>query len=259
MLKGRRAIVTGSTTGIGQGIANAIAAAGCAVMLNGFGEAAEIEAQRAEMIRRYGVEVLYNGADLAKPEDCEQLVRDTEKRLGGVDILVNNAGIQHIAPIEDFPIERWQAVIAVNLSSFFYTMRAALPCMKARNWGRLINISSAHGLIASTNKCAYIAAKHGILGLTKAVALENAKTGVTCNAICPGWVLTELVKKQIALRAQTQGISYEQAQQNLIATEPTGRFSTPEEMGALAVFLCGEHAGNITGASFCSDGGYTAQ
>lgn len=259
MLEGRRAIITGSTTGIGKGIAEALAAAGCAVMLNGFGEAAEIEAQRTEMSRRYGVEVLYNGADLAKPEDCEQLVRDAEKRLGGVDILVNNAGIQYISPVEDFPIDRWQAVIAVNLSSAFYTIRAALPCMKARNWGRLINISSAHGLIASTNKCAYVAAKHGILGLTKAVALENARTGVTCNAICPGWVLTELVKKQIALRAQTQGITYEQAQANLIATEPSGRFNTPEEMGALAVFLCGEHSGNTTGASFCADGGYTAQ
>jgi len=259
MLKGRRAVVTGSTTGIGKGIAEALAGAGCAVMLNGFGEAADIEAQRAEMSRRFCVEVLYNGADLARPEDCEQLVRDAEKRLGGVDILVNNAGIQYISPVEDFPVERWQAVIAVNLSSAFYTIRAALPGMKARNWGRLINISSAHGLVASVNKCAYVAAKHGILGLTKAVALENAKTGVTCNAICPGWVLTELVKKQIALRAQTQGITYEQAQQNLIATEPSGRFNTPEEMGGLAVFLCGEHAGNTTGASFCSDGGYTAQ
>jgi len=259
MLKGRRAVVTGSTTGIGKGIAEALAGAGCAVMLNGFGEAADIEAQRAEMSRRFCVEVLYNGADLARSEDCEQLVRDAEKRLGGVDILVNNAGIQYISPVEDFPVERWQAVIAVNLSSAFYTIRAALPGMKARNWGRLINISSAHGLVASVNKCAYVAAKHGILGLTKAVALENAKTGVTCNAICPGWVLTELVKKQIALRAQTQGITYEQAQQNLIATEPSGRFNTPEEMGGLAVFLCGEHAGNTTGASFCSDGGYTAQ
>jgi 3-hydroxybutyrate dehydrogenase len=259
MLKGRVAIVTGSTTGIGQGIANSLAAAGCAVMLNGFGDPGEIEKQRTAMCKQYGVQVLYNAADLSKFEACEELVRDTEKRLGRVDILVNNAGIQHVAPVEEFPVERWDAVIAVNLSSAFHTIRVALPGMKARKWGRIINISSAHGIIASVNKAAYVAAKHGIIGLTKVVALENAKAGITCNAILPGWTLTPLAEKQVAARAQAQGISIEQAQKNLLAPQPTGEFVTVEQLGGLAVFLCSEAASSITGASICQDGGYTAQ
>jgi 3-hydroxybutyrate dehydrogenase len=259
MLKGRRAIVTGSTSGIGAGYARALAAEGCAVMLNGFGDPDEIEKQRASMAKQFGVEVLFNGADLANPDECVQLVRDTEERLGGVDILINNAGIQHVALIEEFPVDRWDAIIAVNLSSAFHTIRAALPCMKARKWGRLINTASAHGLVASANKVAYCTAKHGIVGLTKVVALETAQTGVTCNAICPGWVLTPLVKKQIEAIAQEQGISLEQAEHHLLMKEPTMRFTTVEQLGALAVFLCSEAAPNITGAAIAADGGWTAQ
>ena len=259
-LKGRRAVVTGSTSGIGEGYARALAAAGCAVMLNGFGDAAEIEKQRAGMAKQYGVEVLYNPADLSKPEECAELVRDAEKRLGGVDILINNAGIQFTSPIEDFPIDRWNAIIAINLSSAFHTICAALPCMKARKWGRLINTASSHGLVASINKVAYCAAKHGIVGLTKVVALENAQTGVTCNAICPGWVLTPLVKKQIEARAKENKISIQQAEHDLlIEKEPSARFTTVEQLGALAVFLCSDDASNITGATIANDGGWTAQ
>ena len=260
MLKGRRAVVTGSTSGIGEGYARALAAAGCAVMLNGFGDAAAIEQQRAGMAKQYGVEVLYNPADLSKPEECAELVHDAEKRLGGVDILVNNAGIQFTSPIEDFPIDRWNAIIAINLCSAFHTIRAALPCMKQRGWGRLINTASTHGLVASINKVAYVSAKHGIVGLTKVVALETARTGVTCNAICPGWVLTPLVKKQIEAKAKENNISLEQAEHDLLAEkEPSLRFTSVEQLGGLAVFLCSDAASNITGATITSDGGWTAQ
>jgi 3-hydroxybutyrate dehydrogenase len=260
MLKGRRAVVTGSTSGIGEGYARALAAAGCSVMLNGFGDPAEIEKQRAGMAAQYGVEVLYNGADLSKAEECANLVRDAEQRLGGIDILINNAGIQFVSPIDEFPVDRWNAIIAINLSSAFHTIRAALPCMKARRWGRIINTASAHGLVASANKVAYVAAKHGIVGLTKVVALEVAQTGVTCNTICPGWVLTPLVKKQIEARAQTQGISIQQAEHDLlIEKEPSARFTTVEQLGGLAVFLCSNDASNITGANISNDGGWTAQ
>ena len=260
MLKGRRAVVTGSTSGIGEGYARALAAAGCAVMLNGFGDAAEIEKQRTGMAKQYGVEVLYNPADLSKPEECAELVHDAEKRLGGVDILINNAGIQFVSPIEDFPIDRWNAIIAINLCSAFHTIRAALPCMKKRGWGRLINTGSTHGLVASINKVAYVSAKHGIVGLTKVVALETARTGVTCNAICPGWVLTPLVKKQIEAKAKENNISMQQAEHDLLAEkEPSLRFTTVEQLGALAVFLCSDAASNITGTTIASDGGWTAQ
>jgi len=259
MLKGRRAIVTGSTSGIGAGYARALAAEGCAVMLNGFGDPEEIERQRASMAKEFKVPVLFNGADLGNPEECVQLVRETEKRLGGVDILINNAGIQYVAPVEEFPADRWDAIIAVNLSSAFHTIRAALPCMKARKWGRLINTASAHGLVASVNKVAYCTAKHGIVGLTKVVALEAAQTGVTCNAICPGWVLTPLVQKQIEAIAQEQGISLKEAEHQLLMKEPTMRFTTIEQLGALAAFLCSEAASNITGAAIAADGGWTAQ
>ncbi|MBC7906942.1 MAG: 3-hydroxybutyrate dehydrogenase [Rhodospirillaceae bacterium] len=260
MLKGKAAIVTGSTSGIGLGIAHALAAQGANLMLNGFGDAAEIEALRAGMAGQYGVTVLYDGADLSKTEACVALVRHTEAQLGRVDILVNNAGIQHVAPVQDFPPERWDAVIAINLSSAFHTIRAALPGMKARNWGRIINIASAHGLVASPNKSAYVAAKHGLLGLTKVVALENAETLVTCNAICPGWVLTPLVQRQIDARAATEGVTVDFAARELLSEkQPSKRFTTPEQIGELTVFLCSDGAGNMTGTSLPVDGGWTAQ
>jgi 3-hydroxybutyrate dehydrogenase len=260
MLKGRRAIVTGSTSGIGLGITRALAAEGCAIMLNGFGDAGEIEKLRSELSTEFGVKILYNGADLSKGEACAELVRDAERRLGGVDVLVNNAGIQHVAPIESFPPDCWDAILAINLSSAFHTIRAALPRMKSRGWGRLINIASTHGLVASVNKVAYVAAKHGIVGLTKVVALETARTGITCNAICPGWVHTTLVQKQIEARAKNEGIPVEQAERDLLAEKhPSERFTTVEQLGGLAVFLTTPAADNLTGATLPVDGGWLAQ
>ena len=260
MLRGRKAIVTGSTSGIGLGIARALAAEGVAVMLNGFGDMAEIEALRLGLAAEFEVTVLYNGADLSLAEGCEGLVRDAESRLGGVDILVNNAGIQHVAPIDQFPADRWDAVIAINLSSAFHTIRTVLPGMKAQGFGRLINIASTHGLVASANKAAYVAAKHGLVGLTKVVALETAETGVTCNAICPGWVLTALVQKQIDSRAANEGLDLAAAERELlIEKQPSARFTTVEQLGALAVFLCGPGAANMTGTALPVDGGWTAQ
>ena len=258
MLKGRNAVVTGSTSGIGLGIARALAAQGCGIMLNGFGDG--IEDLRAGLAKEFGVTVLYNGADLSKAEECASLIEDAEKRLGSVDILVNNAGIQHVDAVENFPVARWDAVIAINLSSAFHTIRTALPGMKARGWGRLINVASVHGLVASVNKAAYVAAKHGIIGLTKVVALENAENGITCNAICPGWVLTPLVQKQIDARAEAQGVSIADAGRDLLSEkQPSKRFTTPEELGELAVFLSSKAAGNMTGTSLTMDGGWTAQ
>jgi 3-hydroxybutyrate dehydrogenase len=260
MLKGKSAIVTGSTSGIGLGVARALASKGAKVMLNGFGDGAEIERLRVAMAAEFGVEVAYNGADLSTAEGCVALVEDAVARLGGCDILVNNAGIQYVAQVEDFPPERWDAVIAVNLSSAFHTVRTALPGMKARNWGRIINIASAHGLVASINKVAYIAAKHGLVGLTKVVALECAETGITCNAICPGWVLTPLVQKQIDARAAAQGVAVEQAGRDLLSEkQPSKRFTTPEQIGELTLFLCSDGAGNMTGTALPIDGGWTAQ
>jgi 3-hydroxybutyrate dehydrogenase len=260
MLKGRVAIVTGSTSGIGLGIARALAAEGCNLMMNGFGDLCEIEKLRAGMEREFAVTALYNGADLSRGEQCTQLVADAEKRLGKVDILVNNAGIQHISPVESFPVERWDAIIALNLSSAFHTIRAVLPGMQDRDWGRIVNIASAHGLVASANKVAYVSAKHGLMGLTKVVALENAGKGITCNAICPGWVLTPLVQKQIEMRAQKHGIPLPQAERELlIEKEPSGKFTSIEEIAALAVFLCGDAARNMTGVPISNDGGWTAQ
>jgi len=260
MLKGRVAVVTGSTSGIGLGIARALAAEGCAVMMNGFGDAAEIERQRAGLAEEFGVQALFSGADLSKPEGCAELISGAEERLGAVDILVNNAGIQHVSPIEDFPVDRWDAIIAVNLSSTFHTIRRALQGMKSRGWGRLINIASVHGLVASPNKVAYCAAKHGLIGLTKVVALETAKTGITCNAICPGWVLTPLVRRQTEARAESEDISVAGAEhQFLIEKQPSLRFTTVEEVGALVVFLSSDGASNLTGASIPVDGGWTAQ
>jgi 3-hydroxybutyrate dehydrogenase len=260
MLKGRKAIVTGSTSGIGLGIARALAAQGCSIMMNGFGDPGEIERLRAGLEKDFGVQAVFHGADLSRAAGCEALVADAEKRLGAVDILVNNAGIQFVSPIENFPPERWDAIIAVNLSSAFHTIRVALPGMRGRGWGRLINISSTHGLVASINKVAYVAAKHGIVGITKVVALETAQSGITCNAICPGWTKTPLVEKQIEARAKQEGIPIAQAEHDLLAEkQPSERFTKVEQIGALAVFLCSEGAANMTGAAIPIDGGWTAQ
>ncbi len=260
MPKGRTALVTGSTSGIGLAIARALAADGCDIMLNGFGDPAEIERLRAGTEKEFGVKAAFNGADLSTPQGCEALVAEAEKQFGRVDVLVNNAGIQHVSPIENFPVDRWNAIIAINLSSAFHSIRVALPGMRRRGWGRLINIASTHGLVASANKVAYVAAKHGIVGLTKVVALETAQSGITCNAICPGWTLTPLVQAQIDARAKAEGKSVEQAKQELLLEkQPSGRFTTVEQIGGLAVFLCGPAADNITGASLPIDGAWTAQ
>jgi 3-hydroxybutyrate dehydrogenase len=260
VLKGRSAVVTGSTSGIGLGIARALAAEGANLMLNGFGEPAEIERLRQGLASEFGVKVAFSGADISRPEQIHDLVRYATKEFGGVDILVNNAGIQHTAPIESFPAERWDAIIAINLSSNFHAIQAVLPQMKSRNWGRIVNIASAHGLVASPQKAAYVAAKHGVVGLTKVVALETATTGITCNAICPGWVLTPLVQKQIDERAAREKIPVAQARIDLLAEkQPSGEFATPGEIGGLAVFLCSEAAVQIRGAALSIDGGWTAQ
>ena len=259
-LKDKNAIVTGSTSGIGLGIARSLAGAGANLMLNGFGDAAQIEALRAGLAKEFGVKVGYSGADMSKPEQIHAMVAAAVKELGSVDILVNNAGIQHTARVESFPPERWDAVIAINLSSAFHGIQAVLPGMQARNWGRIVNIASVHGLVASLEKSAYVAAKHGMLGLTKVVALENAKTGITCNAICPGWVLTPLVQKQIDDRAQREGITVNQAKADLLGEkQPSGEFATPEQMGALCVFLCSESAAQMRGVALPVDGGWVAQ
>jgi 3-hydroxybutyrate dehydrogenase len=256
MLKGKTAIVTGSTSGIGLGIACALAEQGAAVMLNGFGDAKPA----LDAVGRFGSRVAHHGADMSKPAEIEDLVRSTERDFGAVDILVNNAGIQHVALVEDFPAEKWDAIIAINLSSAFHSTRAAMPGMRSRNWGRVINIASAHGLVASAQKSAYVAAKHGIVGLTKAVALETATTGVTVNAVCPGWVLTPLVQKQLDDRAAREGIPMDEAKRRLLAEkQPSLQFTTPEELGALVVWLCSAAANNVRGVSWAVDGGWTAQ
>jgi len=255
-LKGKTALITGSTSGIGLGMAIGLAKQGVNIMVNGFGEKDDALAQ----IKACGVEVDYHGADMSKPAEIEELIKATEKRFGSLDILVNNAGIQHTANIEDFPADKWDAIIAINLSSAFHTMHHALPGMKKRNWGRIINIASVHGLVASAQKAAYVAAKHGIIGLTKVVALENARTGITCNAICPGWVLTPLVQKQVDARAEREGISNEAAKQALVSEkQPSGEFVTPEHLAALAVFLCGPDASEVRGVAWNMDGGWVAQ
>jgi 3-hydroxybutyrate dehydrogenase len=260
MVKGKTAIVTGSTSGIGLGIAAALATEGCGVMLNGFGDGAAIEKLRAGLAEKHGVRVGYFGADMSKPDEIRNLVADTVRQFGGVDILVNNAGIQHVAKVVDFPEERWDAVIAINLSAAFHASKAALPHMIAKSWGRIVNIASAHGLVASGEKAAYVAAKHGLVGLTKVTAIETANQGVTCNAICPGWVLTPLVQQQIEMRAKAQGIPVEKAREDLVREkQPMLDYTTPEKIGALAVFLCGEAASTITGAALSIDGGWVAQ
>lgn len=256
MLKGKTALVTGSTSGIGLGIAKALAAQGANVMLNGFGD---VDGPKAE-VAALGVKVGHHGADMSKPAEIEAMMAECEKTLGPVDILVNNAGIQHVANIEDFPPERWDAVIAINLSSAFHTMRLALPGMKKRNWGRIVNVASAHGLVASVQKSAYVASKHGIVGLTKVAALETATTGVTVNAICPGWVLTPLVQKQVDARAQKDGVDNEEAKKRLLGDkQPSLQFVTPEQLGGLAVFLCSPAADQVRGVAWNMDGGWVAQ
>jgi 3-hydroxybutyrate dehydrogenase len=258
-LRGKVAIVTGSTSGIGLGIARALAAEGASVMLNGFGNAAEIEALRGELAGAHGTEVAYSPADMTKPEEIAAMVAGAERAWGRVDVLVNNAGIQHTALIEDFPADRWEAVIAINLSAAFYAMQAAIPVMTRGGWGRIINIASAHGLVASAQKSAYVAAKHGLVGLTKSAAIELAGAGITCNAICPGWVLTPLVQKQIEARAEARGRPVEAEREALLAEkQPMLRFTTPEQIGALCVFLCSEAAATMTGAPLSIDGGWTA-
>jgi 3-hydroxybutyrate dehydrogenase len=260
MLKGRTAIVTGSTSGIGLGIAEALAGAGANVVLNGFGEAAAIEDIRARLDARSSGEVRYDGADMTRPDEIARMVGEAERAFGGVDILVNNAGIQHVSPIEEFPVAKWDAIIAINLSSAFHTTRAAIGGMKSRGWGRIINIASAHGLVASPFKSAYVAAKHGMLGLTKTVALEAAAHGVTVNAISPGYVLTPLVEAQIPDTAKARGISEEEVKRDVIlAAQPTKQFVGVEQIAALCVFLTSDDAAQITGASLSMDGGWTAQ
>ena len=260
MTQGKNAIVTGSTSGIGLGIAEAFAGAGMNVMLNGFGDPAEIEAIRAGLADKYDVQVSYNGADMTKPEEIAALVDQANAEFGQVDVVVNNAGIQHVSPIEEFPIGKWDAILAINLSSAFHTTRLTLAGMKQRGWGRIINLASAHGLVASPFKSAYVAAKHGMLGLTKTVALEAAEHGVTVNAICPGYVLTPLVEKQIPDTAKARGLTEEQVKRDvLLGAQPTKQFVTTEQLGALAVFLCTDGAASITGTALPVDGGWTAQ
>jgi 3-hydroxybutyrate dehydrogenase len=258
-LKGKTALVTGSTSGIGLGIARALAAEGCDIMMNGFGAPADIEREKAAIAADFGVRLGYSGADLSSGQGVRQLFADAVAALGQVDILVNNAGIQFVAEIVDFPEDKWDAIIAINLSAAFHGIKAAAPGMKARGWGRIINIASAHGLVASPAKSAYVAAKHGIVGLTKVAGIELANTGVTCNAICPGWVLTPLVEKQLHDRAAKNGTSFEDEKVALVKeTQPMQQFTTPEQIGALAVFLCSEGAKTITGAPISIDGGWVA-
>lgn len=260
MLNDKTAIVTGSTSGIGLGIAEALAAAGANVMLNGLGDADEIEATRARIEQASGRRILYHGANMLKPEEIVSLIEDTESDLGPVDILVNNAGIQHVSPVDEFPVEKWDQMIAINLSAVFHSIRAAVPGMKARGWGRIVNIASAHALIASPYKSAYIATKHGVAGLTKTVALEVAEHGTTVNAICPGYVLTPLVAGQIPDTAKARGISEEEVKRDvLLAAQPTKKFVTVEEVAGFVVFLCSDAAASITGSILPIDGGWTTQ
>jgi 3-hydroxybutyrate dehydrogenase len=256
MLKGKTALVTGSTSGIGLGVAKALARHGANIVLNGFGDS---EGPKAE-VAALGVKVGYHDADMSKPAQIEAMMKYAADTFGRVDVLVNNAGIQHVAKIEDFPPERWDAIIAINLSSAFHATRLALPAMKKANWGRIINVASVHGLVGSAEKSAYVAAKHGIVGLTKVTALETATTGITCNTICPGWVLTPLVQKQVDARAEQSGISNEEAKKLLLAEkEPSLQFTTPVELGELAVFFCSSAGQNVRGVAWNMDGGWVAQ
>jgi len=259
-LRGKVAVVTGSTSGIGLGIARALARDGADILLNGFGAPDEIEQLQGSLSRNHNVRVTYSDADMSKPSAIAQMIDRATQELGAVDVLVNNAGIQFTAPVVDFPPEKWEAILAINLSAAFYATKAALPAMLASDWGRIINIASTHGLVASAEKAAYVAAKHGVIGFTKVVALETARSGVTCNAICPGWVLTPLVEKQIADRAKSEKVSIDEAKIELLAEkQPSQEFATPEQLGALAVFLCSDAAAQMRGAALPVDGGWLAQ
>lgn len=259
-LRGKNAIITGSTSGIGLGIAHALAEQGANIVLNGFGDASEIAELKARFTRDYHVEATHHSADMSKPEQIADMIQQSLRQFEHIDILINNAGIQHVANIEDFPVEKWDAIIAINLSSAFHTTRLVLPSMKSSGWGRIINIASAHGLVASAQKSAYVAAKHGIIGLTKAVALETARHNITCNAICPGWVLTPLVQKQVDKRAVEENTTIEQAKKALLSEkQPSEEFVTPAQIGALSVFLCSEEAAQVRGAAWNMDGGWLAQ
>jgi len=260
MLHGKNAVITGSTSGIGLGIARALAAQGCNIMLNGFGDPAAVEKIRSELSLSHTVTIAYNGADMTRPEQIAALIEDAATTLGSVDILVNNAGIQHTAPVEEFPADKWDAILAINLSSSFHTIRHSLPRMKKQQWGRIINIASVHGLVASANKAAYVTAKHGLVGLTKVVALETAGLGITSNAICPGWTRTELIEPQIAARAASLGLDIEAGGRDLLAEkQPSRQFVSVDQLGQLAVFLCSGAAAQITGTALPVDGGWTAQ
>jgi 3-hydroxybutyrate dehydrogenase len=259
-LLGKSAIVTGSTSGIGLGVARAFAACGMNVLLNGFGDRAEIDRVVAEMADTYRVKTAYSAADMSRPDDIARMVDETTETFGTVDVLVNNAGIQHVEAVETFPIEKWNSLIAINLSAAFHAIRAAVAGMKTRGFGRIINVASAHALVASPFKSAYVSSKHGIVGLTKTVALETAEHGITVNAICPGYVLTPLVEKQIPETAKARGLTEEQVIRDvLLHAQPTRQFVTTEEIGALAVFLCTRSARSITGAAIPVEGGWTAQ
>ena len=260
MLSGKTALVTGSTSGIGLGMARAVAQQGANIVFNGFGDAQQIDKLYTDIGREFGVQTAYHNADMSRPEQIEAMMKFAEDKFGGVDILVNNAGIQHVANIEDFPAEKWDAIIAINLTSAFHTTRLALPRMKANNWGRIVNLASVHGLVGSAQKSAYVAAKHGLVGFTKVTALETAHTGVTCNAICPGWVLTPLVQQQVDDRSAREGISNDAAKKALLSEkQPSGEFVTPEELGALAVFLCSPAGNQVRGVAWNMDGGWAAQ
>jgi len=259
-LKGKHALVTGSTSGIGLGIAEGLAQEGVHLVLNGFGEAHEIEALRQRLASDYGVKVIYDGADMSQGADIARMMIEVADKTGGLDIVVNNAGIQHVSPVEDFPEAKWDAIIAINLSSAFHTTKGAMPYMKKQRWGRIVNIASAHGLVASPFKSAYVAAKHGIMGFTKTVALECAQEGVTVNAICPGYVLTPLVERQIPDTAKARGLTEEQVKRDvLLAAQPTKKFVTVEQIAATTIFLCSDADAYITGSHIAVEGGWTAQ
>ncbi len=259
MLQGKTALITGSTSGIGFAVAQRLASTGANIVLNGLGDAGEIEIARSKMESQYGVRVIYNPADMTKPAEIKAMVEGAVGQFGKVDVLVNNAGIQHVAAIDDFPVARWDAIIAINMSSVFHTTRAALPAMKSAGWGRIINIASSHGLVASPYKSAYVTAKHGVVGLTKTTALEVAQQGITCNAICPGYVLTPLVEKQIPDMAKAHGVSEDEVVHDvLLAPQPTRKFVGLDELGALVLYLCSEGAVSLTGAALPIDGGWTA-
>ncbi|VXB87947.1 3-hydroxybutyrate dehydrogenase [Massilia sp. 9I] len=260
MLSGKTALVTGSTSGIGLGIARSLAEQGANIVFNGFGDAQQIEKLYTDVGTEFGVQTAYHNADMSKPAEIEAMMKFAADKFGGVDILVNNAGIQHVATVDEFPPEKWDAIIAINLTSAFHTTRLALPGMKQKNWGRIINLASVHGLVGSAGKSAYVAAKHGLVGFTKVTALENAHSGVTCNAICPGWVLTPLVQKQVDDRAARDNLSNEQAKKALLSEkQPSGEFVTPAELGALAVFFCSPAGDQVRGVAWNMDGGWAAQ